>query len=339
MADIITRAVITQTASREPLSRRRLLAGSSAALAAGVVAPTWPALAKAPMLGTPAPSFYRFKLGSIEATVVSDGPLPIGEAQRTFRGPPISEINQMIAEHFLPSDNIVLDQNSLVLNTGDKLVLFDTGMASMPRPGAQTGRLTASLKQAGIDPKDIDAIILTHPHIDHSGGIMAADGTTRNFPNAQIHVMQNDFEFWTDEKRFGTPAEGSARTAIKNLLPNRDRIIFFKDGQELLPGVVAMHTPGHTIGHTVFMITSGGKTICNMGDIAHHPILFQNPRLEVNFDTDAKQGVATRIKVFDMLAAQKVPALVYHMPWPGIGHVAKQGDGFRYVASNMQLVL
>jgi glyoxylase-like metal-dependent hydrolase (beta-lactamase superfamily II) len=320
------------------LSRRRLLAGASATAALGVLGNASVAQAKAPMLNAPAPAFYRFKLGSIEATVVSDGPLPIGPASRTFRGPSEAELGKLFAEHFLPTDNVVLDQNSLVINTGDKLVLFDTGMSSVKRPDTQTGRLLTSLKQAGIDPKDIDAVVLTHPHIDHSGGMVADDGS-RNFPNAQVYLTQADFDFWMDDKRLGTPAEGSALTARKNLPPYRDRIIFIKDGQEILPGVQAMHTPGHTVGHTVYMITSGGKTICNIGDVAHHVVLFEHPRIEVAFDTDSKQGAESRAKLFDMLTAQRIPLLVFHMPWPGLGQLAKHGDGFRYVPTPMQFVL
>jgi glyoxylase-like metal-dependent hydrolase (beta-lactamase superfamily II) len=319
-------------------SRRQLLAGAAAS--AGLVgsAAFAPTLAKAPMLDTQAPSFYRFKLGTIEATVVSDGPLSIGAPSRTFRGPTTQELDKMFTDHFLPTDNVVLDQNALVINTGDKLALFDTGMSTVKRPNAQTGRLPLSLKQAGIDPKDIDAVVLTHPHIDHCGGMLADDGS-RLFPNAQVYMQEIDFDFWMDDKRMGTPAEGSAMTARKNLPPYRDRIIFIKDGQEILPGVQAMHTPGHTVGHTVYMITSGGKTICNIGDVAHHAVLIDKPRIEVSFDTDSKQGAQSRVKLFDLLAAQRIPALVYHLPWPGIGHLARQGDGFRFFPTPMQLVL
>jgi glyoxylase-like metal-dependent hydrolase (beta-lactamase superfamily II) len=318
------------------LSRRRLLAGASATTALGLLGGT-PASAKAPMLNTPAPAFYRFKIGSIEATVVSDGPLAIGPASRTFRGPTADELGQMMSDHFLPADNVVLDQNVLVINTGDKLALFETGMSSVKRNDAM-GRLVTNLKQSGIDPNDIDAVIPTHAHIDHVGGIMAADGS-RNFPNAQIHISQADLEFWTDDKRLGTSAEGSALAAKKNLLPNRDRIVFYKDGQEVIPGVQAMHTPGHTVGHTCFVINSGAKSLFVIGDLTHHVILVEKPRMEVAFDTDPKQGVETRIKVMDMLARERMPALIYHLPWPGIGHFAKRGDGFHYVAAPMQLIL
>ena len=100
-----------------------------------------------------------------------------------------------------------------------------------------------------------------------------------------------------------------------------------------------MHTPGHTVGHTSFVINSGGKSLFLLGDITHHVILIERPRMEVSFDTDAKQGIETRVKVLDLIAAQRMPALVYHLPWPGLGHIAKQGDGFRFVPTPMQMVL
>ena len=124
------------------------------------------------------------------------------------------------------------------------------------------------------------------------------------------------------------------------MLPNRDRIVFVKDGQEFLPGIQAMAAPGHTVGHMVFMITSQGKTICNSADIAHHHVLIvENPKIEFAFDTDPKQGVATRIRILDMLAAQRIPLLAYHFPWPGIGYIAKRGDGFHYTPSTLQMTL
>ena len=319
------------------VSRRQLLAGASATAAAGAFGITSQAVAKAPLLNAPAPAFYRFKLGTIEATVVSDGPLAIGEPKNTFRGPTPDELNKMMSDQFLPTNNVVLDQNALVINTGDKLAVFETGMSSVKRNDAM-GRLVANIKASGIDPNDVDAVIPTHAHIDHIGGIMAADGS-RNFPNAQIYISQADLEFWTDDKRLGTPAEGSALAARKNLIPNRDRIAFYKDGQEVIPGVQAMLTPGHTVGHTSFVVSSGGKSLFLVGDLTHHVILIEKPQMEVAFDTDPKQGVTTRIKAMDMLAAQRMPALVYHLPFPGIGHLAKQGDGFRYVAEPMQFTL
>jgi glyoxylase-like metal-dependent hydrolase (beta-lactamase superfamily II) len=232
----------------------------------------------------------------------------------------------MMTDLFLPPDKLVMDQNALVINTGDKLALFETGMASVKRT-EDMGLLVGNLKAAGIDPKDIDYLIPSHAHIDHIGGILAADGS-RNFPNAQIFIAQADLEYWTNEGLAGTPAEGSMRAARKNLLPNRDRILFYSDGKEVIPGVQAMHTPGHTVGHTCFVITSGSDTLYFAGDLAHHNVIIENPRMEDTFDTDRPLGIQTRLKAMDMLAAQRVRTLVYHLPWPGLGHFVKHGDGF-----------
>jgi glyoxylase-like metal-dependent hydrolase (beta-lactamase superfamily II) len=179
------------------LSRRDLVLGASAAGALAIGSPAEQALGKAPMLKTQAPYFYRFKLGDAEATIVSDGTLPLGDPHTNFTGLSKEEMDKQLTENFLPIDNAVLEQNVLVLNTGDRLVLFDTGMGGLKLFGPTTGKLMATLKQAGIDPKDIDAVVMSHAHIDHCGGCMADDGS-RNFPNAQYYITQADYDFWTD---------------------------------------------------------------------------------------------------------------------------------------------
>jgi Metallo-beta-lactamase superfamily len=161
------------------LSRRHLLAGASATAAATFVGSERPAAAKAPLLKTLAPAFYRFNVGNVEATVVSDG-LIVGVPKATFVGPAAVSVEKMMTDRFLPADKLVMDQNALVINTGDKLALFETGMASVKRT-EDMGLLIGNLKAAGIDPKDIDYVIPSHAHIDHVGGILAADGS-RNFP-------------------------------------------------------------------------------------------------------------------------------------------------------------
>jgi glyoxylase-like metal-dependent hydrolase (beta-lactamase superfamily II) len=329
------------TGNQASLSRRRLLAGASVAAAASFVGGASPVMAKAPMQNTQAPAFYRFKVGAIEATVVSDGPLPMGEPKPdVFVGLSKEQLTKALTDNFLPTDNVVLEQNALVINTGDKVALFDTGMGTDKMLGPSTGRLLTNLKAAGIEPKDVDAVVLTHAHADHCFGLMTDDGT-RNFPNAQIYIAQSDFDFWTDEAKLGNEMlKAFIAGARKQLLPNRDRMVFVKDGQEVLPGVQAMSAPGHTVGHTVYMITSQGKTICNGGDIAHHHVVVvENPRLAFAYDTDGKQAVASRLRVFDMLATQRLPLLAYHFPWPGMGYLAKQGDGYRYFPALMQTAL
>jgi glyoxylase-like metal-dependent hydrolase (beta-lactamase superfamily II) len=317
------------------LSRRHLLAGASATAAASLVGSARPAAAKAPLLKTKAPAFYRFNVGNIEATVVSDGPI-VGIPKATFVGSAAADLEKMMTDLFLPPDKLVMDQNALVINTGDKLALFETGMSSVKRT-EDMGLLVGNLKAAGIDPKDIDYLIPSHAHIDHIGGVLAADGS-RNFPNAQIFISQADLEYWTNEGLAGTPAEGSMRAARKNLLPNRDRILFYSDGKEVIPGVQAMHTPGHTVGHTCFVVTSGSDTLYFAGDLAHHNVIIKNPRMEDTFDTDRPLGIQTRLRTMDMLAAQRMRALVYHLPWPGLGHFVKRGDGFHFEPEPLKFV-
>lgn len=324
-------------------SRRSVLVGASAAIVTGLsgAAMTAPARAAALKLNTQAPAFHRFNIGGIEATVVSDGPLDLGEPKpELFVGLTKEQIDRKLTDHFLSTTSVLLEQNVLVLNTGLRLILVDTGTGLALIFGSNSGRLLANLKSAGIDPKDIDAVVLTHAHPDHCWGLMGANGV-RNFPNAQIYLTQADLDFWTDEGKRSLPFVGALIGPTRDaLLPNRDRIVFVKDGAELLPGIQAIAAPGHTVGHTIYMIASQGKTLCVTADLAHHPVLvLEQPRIEFGFDTDAKQGAATRIRVFDMLAAQRTPIIAYHFPWPGIGHVTKQGDGFRYIPSPMQTVL
>ena len=320
-----------------PVSRRSLLA-----LGAGLGATTMlggSALARAPKLGTQSPYFHRFILGGAEVTVVSDGPLPLGDPSGTFIGVPKEEVKKMLSDNFLSPDNVVLEQNSPIVNMGDRLVLFDTGMGTSKAFGPTTGRQQKSMAEAGIKPEDIDAVVLSHAHIDHIGGIVEADDKPL-FPNAQFYIAQSDFDFWTDEGKMGSPLKDFVVHARKNLLPVRDRLGFFKDGQEFLPGIQAMAAPGHTVGHHMFMVTSDGKSFAFLGDLTHHQILLlERPLMEFSYDTDPKQAAQSRVKMLTMLAANKIAVMSYHFPWPGYGHVVKNGDGFHYIAEPMVMTL
>jgi glyoxylase-like metal-dependent hydrolase (beta-lactamase superfamily II) len=252
---------------------------------------------------------------------------------------PDDEVRKMLSDNFLNPDNVVLEQNSPIVNTGDKLVLFDTGMGTSQMFGPTTGRQQKSMMEAGIKPEDIDAVVLSHAHVDHIGGIVDASGKVL-FPNAQFYIAQSDFDFWTDEGKLGTPSKDFVVHARKNLLPVRDRLVFFKDGQEFLPGIQAMAAPGHTVGHHMFMVTSDGKSFAFLGDLTHHQVLLlEKPRMEFAYDTDPKMAAATRVKMLDMLAANKIAVMSYHFAWPGYGHVVKAGDGFRYIAEPMIMTL
>jgi glyoxylase-like metal-dependent hydrolase (beta-lactamase superfamily II) len=297
------------------------------------------ALARAPKLGTQSQYFYRFNVGDAEVTVVSDGALGLGDPKGTFTGVPDDEMRKMLSDNFLSPTSVVLEQNSPIVNTGDKLVLFDTGMGTAKNFGSTTGRQQKSMTEAGIKAEDIDAVVFSHGHIDHIGGVVDDSGKVL-FPNAQYYVAQSDFDFWTDEGKTGGPLKDFIAHARKNLLPVRDRLVFYKDGQEFLPGVQALAAPGHTVGHTIFMVSSGGKSFAYTADLTHHPILLmEKPRMEFAYDTDPKQAAESRVKMLDMLAANKIPVLAYHYPWPGIGHIAKTGEGFHYIPEPMQMTL
>ncbi|MGC1666370.1 MAG: MBL fold metallo-hydrolase, partial [Bradyrhizobium sp.] len=272
------------------------------------------ALAKAPKVGTQAQYFYRFNVGDAEVTVVSDGQLVLGDPKGTFTGVPDDELRKMLSDNFLATNNIVLEQNSPIVNTGDKLVLFDTGMGSAQGFGPATGRQQKSLKEAGIKPEDVDAVVFSHGHIDHIGGVVDANDKVL-FPNAQYYIAESDFDYWTNYDKAGPQLKAFVDQARKNLLPVRDRLVFYKDDQEILPGIHALSAPGHTVGHTIFVISSGGKSFAYTADLTHHPILLmEKPRMEFAYDTDPKQAANSRVKMLDMLAANKIPVLAYHYP-------------------------
>ncbi|WP_298959392.1 MBL fold metallo-hydrolase [uncultured Methylobacterium sp.] len=323
------------TIGLENPGRRGLMLGAAAA----AVTVGTGAFAKAPMLKSQAPYFYRFMLGDAEATIVSDGTLPLGDPHTNFLGLSAAEMDEQLTRNFLPLSNAVLEQNILVLNTGSRVVLFDTGMGSLKLFGPTTGKLMTTLRQSGIKPEDIDAVVMSHAHVDHCGGCVGDDGKP-NFPNAQFYISQADFDYWTDPAKVPQPMGAFLDTARKNLLPVRDRLVFFKDGEEFLPGIQALAAPGHTIGHTIFMITSGRQNLCYLGDLTHHPVLLmEKPLTEFAYDSDPKQSAQSRLRMLTMLAQNRIPVLAYHFAWPGIGHVAKNGDGFRYVPEPMKMEL
>jgi glyoxylase-like metal-dependent hydrolase (beta-lactamase superfamily II) len=326
------------------INRRSALTGLAAvgatmsATGHGVIATD--ALARAPLAKSQTSYFYRFPLGEFQATVVSDGPLALGKPADSMKGVSEAQLSKSLSDNFLPTDNIVLEQNVLVLNTGKRLAMFDSGMGSSQIFGTTTGRLMRSLREAGIAPSDIDDIICTHAHIDHVGGLTDAKGN-RLFPNATIHISQADFDFWTDAAKLDDKALGPfIKHARLNLLPYKGRTKFVTDGQEVITGVTAMSAPGHTIGHTIYLIQSAGKTMAFTGDITHHQILLtEQPRTEFAYDSDPKTAVASRLRVFDMLAKDRLPMMAFHFPWPGYGHLGRQGaESYRFFAQPMVIV-
>jgi glyoxylase-like metal-dependent hydrolase (beta-lactamase superfamily II) len=313
------------------LSRRHLLLAGSAALASGLMPRT--SLAEAPALGGTVPGWYRFMIGDIEATIISDGLLDLGSANDQFPEAPQEDIARILQEEFLPVAPMMLEQNCLVLNIANRVVLFDSGMGADQTFGDKAGRLLRNLRAAGIEPAQVDDIVLTHAHCDHCWGLVADDGTL-NFPNATAHISQADFDYWTDEANLSGPGflPFFVSGARKNLLPYRDRMTFVADGKEVLPGVTAISTPGHTPGHNSFVIASGRQTFLNVGDVVHHyALLFENPGWRFAFDSDPGMAAETRVKLFDMAATEAMPMIGYHFPFPGLGNIRREGAAYAYV--------
>ncbi|MBE9606366.1 MBL fold metallo-hydrolase [Acetobacteraceae bacterium H6797] len=327
------------------MDRRGLLrAVTGAAGGAALLSAPRLAQAAAPFQNNIPPAWYRFKHGAYEVTVISDGRLPLGKPEPAFPASPPSEIRGLLEGNFLPPDEATLEQNVMVLNTGRQLILFDTGMGdSMGADGKMfgptTGKMLNNLRAAGIQPEQIDLVVLSHAHCDHCWGLVDASGN-RVFPNAQVAVTEADLKYWTDDNNKRGPAFMTAfiEGAKKNLSAYRDRMIMVKDGGEVAPGITAIFTPGHTVGHSCYAITSDNRTMVYSGDLAHHHILLlQRPRWEFSFDTDPKLSAQSRVRMLDRLATDRHEVLSYHFPWPGLGHVAKAGDGFLWVPEPMNL--
>jgi glyoxylase-like metal-dependent hydrolase (beta-lactamase superfamily II) len=275
------------------------------------------------------PAFHRFLIGQREAAVVSDGPLLLTPPAEVFTTLAPDLIERALGDAFLSNGPMRIEQNSLLVDFDGQLALFDNGMGSSQLFGPQAGRLVTSLAEAGVRPEQIDALVLSHAHPDHCWGTMRDDGMP-TFPNATIYMAEAELLFWErcSDPEMAAVVEGVA----KHLAPLRDRIRFFRDGEEFLPGLRAIVAPGHTPGHTMFLISSGGEQLCVLCDVTFHdPLSYAFPESESAYDYDKVLGARTRTEKLAWLADTRMRLISYHAPWPGIGHVARAGGAFRYV--------
>jgi glyoxylase-like metal-dependent hydrolase (beta-lactamase superfamily II) len=274
---------------------------------------------------------YPFSVGGINGYILSDGRLDLGSPEKVFLGETKQRVEQALTSSFLPTERIVVEQNILFFSLGNTNVLVETGVGSFTGFGEDADQLVNNLLAAGLDPARIDAILCSHPHPDHVGGLCQADGQP-TFPNAYIYLAENDFHYWTDEALLDSWAAMAIRVAHANLLPLRERLIFIRDGEEFLPGVKAHFTPGHTAEHICFELSAGTDSLFLLGDLAHHAVLsLENPLLNFAADLEPATAAKTRTQVLSTLADNRTRVLGYHFPWPGLGHIVKQGEGFRFV--------
>ena len=284
---------------------------------------------------TPPPQINQFKLGSYKFTAVRDGTNVLEKPYETFGTNQDPEtVKALLAANFLPTDKFQNAYTPAVIDTGSDIILIDTGFGAAGRARG-SGQLAAGLKAAGYSADDITLVALTHLHGDHIGGLME-DGVAA-FRNARYVVGQAEYDFWSDKSREGTPAEGGHKAVLANVAPLAEKTTFIKEGDSFAPGMTAMLAPGHTPGHMVFHVESEGKRLVLTGDIANHYILsLLKPDWEVRFDMDKTQAAATRRKVFEMIASDKIAFLGYHMPFPAVGFVEREDGGYRFVPKTYQ---
>lgn len=311
------------------LSRRGLLA--SAAAAAVLPWLPMPALARAPVSGRQVPGVYRTTVGSLEVTALLDGHIDLG--RQLFAEGQGAAADALLEAAFLPVQSTIRSPvNAYAVNSGERLVLIDTGAATAMGPGF--GLLPNSLQAAGIDPAAVDAVLLTHLHPDHVNGLLTPQGVAA-FPNAEVLLADAEAAFWLDDSALGrAPAEARPffEMAQRAMKPYADRTRTFTPGDEAMPDITSMAAPGHTPGHTAYRLESDGEALLVWGDIVHAAALqFAHPEWAIAFDVDQEQAIATRQRMLDMVAAERLTVAGMHLPFPGLGHVARDGQGYAYV--------
>lgn len=302
------------------LSRRHLMT-------AAVTLPLMPALprparATAGQLGTAGATFNRFTLGDFEVTALLAGSRIFDKPQETYgMNVDPAEFAAVSEAAFIPADKAQSGFTPTVVNTGNALILFDTGLA----PEA----ITETMAAAGYTPDQVDIVVLTHMHGDHIGGLMADGAET--FGNARYVTGAAEHNHWMGARN---------KTFDAKVRPLNAKMTFLDDNATVVPGVTAALCAGHSPGHMGFHIESGGRQVMITGDLANHPIWsLENPDWEVRFDMDKAAAAQSRRKVLSMLAAERVPLIGYHMPFPAMGYVEPRGNGFRYIPASYQMAL
>ena len=296
------------------------------------------AQAEVPMAAAMPAAYKRFKLGGFEVTVLSDGHRLVEDPHGIFGMNDSQEaVETLLTDNYLPVDKMQFTFAPTLINTGDDLILFDTGNGEGGREGG-VGQTLANLKASGYEPDQVTAVVITHMHGDHIGGLMEAGAPA--FPNARYVAGQAEYDFWSSDERMGTPAENGHKGVVGRVVPLAEKMTFIGDGDAVVSGITAMAAFGHTPGHLAFNVESDGRRMMITADTANHFVLsLQRPEWEVRFDMDKANAAAARKAVFDMLATDRVPFVGYHMPFPSVGFVEKMDMGYRFIPETYQFDL
>ncbi|WP_424632090.1 MBL fold metallo-hydrolase [Bradyrhizobium sp. SYSU BS000235] len=319
------------------LTRRHALAGA-AALTAAPLLPVESAQASAPAANKQNASFYRYKVGDIEVTVVSDGSTTLALGDSFVLNAKKDEVNAALEKAFLPRDKVTINFGPLVINTGGKLVVVDTGNgpAAFAASKGGSGQFASNMAAAGIDPKNVDIVVISHFHGDHVNGLLTADGQPA-FPNAEVLVPSVEWKYWMDDGEMSRASGDRMQGLFKN---NRrvfetglkKKVTPYEWGKEVAPGMLAVETIGHTPGHTSYVLSSGADKVFIQSDVTNNPDLFaRNPGWHLMFDQDPAQAETTRRKIYDMIVADRMRVQGFHYPFPGLAHIEKDGTGYRWI--------
>lgn len=283
-------------------------------------------IAAAPMK-TQAPGYFRMTVGAFEVTALNDG---AGHMKLDLlHGISATELPGVLARSFTETNGnqIASWTNAFLVNTGEHLILVDTGVATC---WGASGRVAENLRASGYKESDVDAVLITHLHGDHVCGL--STGGTRLFSNAIVYVSEPEGAFWLTEGPDGKTRGGA--DVVSALAPYKTAHAFktFKPGDVLFPGVTALDTRGHTPGHISYLFESNGKGLLAFGDIVHaYAVQFARPEVSIDYDTDQPTAIATRKKLFEQVSAKGWAVAGVHLPFPGVGNVRKDGANYDYV--------
>ena len=290
--------------------------------------------AAAPQVKTQAPGYYRMMLGDFEITALSDGTVKLPVGKLLGNTTPM-KVEKALSDNYL-SDPLETSVNGYLVNTGTKLVLIDTGAGKLFGP--TLGNLISNLKASGYQPEQVDEIYITHMHPDHVGGLMLEGN--RAFPNAIVRADQHEADFWLSKSNMdAAPVEkkSSFQGAMSSLslYVSSGKFKAFAGNEELIPGIRAVASHGHTVGHTSYMIESKGQKLLLWGDLMHVASMqFAEPSVIMRFDTDSKSAAVERKKTFADAAKQGYWVAGAHLAFPGLGHLRTNDKGYIWIPAN-----
>jgi len=324
------------------LTRRGVITAAASVAAAGAMGPLFsaqPARAQGAPAAAQNAGWYRYKVGDAEVTVVTDGISRFKFPDAFVANKTRDDVNKALEAAFLEKDMMAIPYSPIVVKNSGKITVIDTGTgeANFATSKGSAGQFTRNLAAAGIDPKDVSTVIISHYHGDHINGLLKADNSL-TYPNAEILVPAPEHKYFMDDAEMNKQTGDRMVGVFKNqrrVFGNPEvakRVKPYEPGKEVVPGINAVASHGHTPGHTSHVISSGGKSVFVQADVTNVPFLFaRNPGWHLMFDQIPDMAEATRRKVYDMLAADRVMVQGFHYPFPAVAYVEKTASGYREV--------